>query len=158
MLLAAACGSAAPLPSGPITPGTPDHPRDVPVVLKDYYYVPNLIRLVPGETVRFQLIDGGLLAHEFVLGGPAVQAACARAEAVATQPVLAATAPPISLPPQLAGLRVYLASGQERDVIYQVPSMPQPLQVACHIPGHLEKGMVAGVEFVDPQGSPLPGP
>lgn len=143
----AACEAAAPPASGPLEAGTEAAPRVVNVILKDYVFIPDPIRLVRGETVRFNLINGGLIAHEFVLGGPEVQAAWASAEAVNTPHVMAATPPPISLPPELAGLRVYLTSGQQVSVLYHVP-LTGELQLACQIPGHVEKGMIGQVEFV----------
>ena len=146
---AVACaGSAAP-PSGPIRPGSADAPREVNVIMRDYLFEPTPIRLVRGETVRFNIVNGGLLPHEFVLGGVAVQAAWASAEAIATPGLLNATAPPVSLPPELAGLRVYLTSGQSGSVVVRVPEEGE-LLLACHIPGHLEKGMVGVVEYVAP--------
>ncbi|MGZ6271230.1 MAG: hypothetical protein ACXWPJ_04135 [Candidatus Limnocylindrales bacterium] len=145
-----ACDAAAvPSPSGPIRPGTSDAPREVNVILRDYLILPDPIRLVRGEVIRLNVINGGLIAHELVLGGPEVQAAWASAEAVNTPPVVAATPPPISLPPDLAGVRLYLDSGQQTSVIYRVP-LTGELEVACQIPGHVEQGMVGHVEFVAP--------
>ena len=146
---AAACAESAALPSGPIRPGSADAPRAVNVILRDYLFEPTPIRLVLGETVRFNIVNGGLLPHDFVLGGAAVQAAWASAEAIATPKILAATAPPVSLPPELAGLRVYLTSGESSSVVFRVPEEGE-LLLACHIPGHLEKGMVGVVEYVGP--------
>jgi uncharacterized cupredoxin-like copper-binding protein len=143
----AACTGGS-LPSGPLRPGTVAHPRDVNVIMRDYLFEPTPIRLVRGETVRFTIFDGGLLPHEFVLGGAAVQAAWASAEAVARPDLITVTPPPVSLPPDLAGLRVYLTSGHDASVLYRVPE--GDLSLACHIPGHLEKGMVGRIEFVAP--------
>jgi uncharacterized cupredoxin-like copper-binding protein len=150
LLAVAACAAAsAPAPSGPLQPGTEAAPRDVNVILRDYLIVPDPIRLVRGEVVRLNVINGGLVAHELVIGSPAVQAAWASAEAANTPDVLGATPPPVSLPPESAGLRVYLGSGQSASVIYRVPPDGE-LQVACQIPGHVEHGMVGHVEFASP--------
>ena len=144
---AVACGAPGLPPEGPLRAGTASAPRGVNVIIRDYLFEPTPIRLVRGETVRFNIVNGGLLPHDFVLGGAAVQAAWASAEAIATHQILAATAPPVSLPPELAGLRVYLTSGQSSSVVFRVPEEGE-LLLACHIPGHLEKGMVGVVEYV----------
>ena len=150
LLVVAACAAGpAPPPSGPLQPGTEAAPRDVNVILRDYVIVPDPLRLVRGEVVRLNVINGGLVAHELVLGSAAVQAAWASAEAAKTPDVLGATPPPVSLSPGLGGLRVYLGSGQSASVIYHVPVNGE-LEVACQIPGHVEHGMVGHIEFASP--------
>jgi uncharacterized cupredoxin-like copper-binding protein len=127
-------------------PGTPDSPRPVTVIMHDYRFDPTPIVLVPGETVRFTIFNAGLETHDFVIGDADVQRAWQQAEAAATPPNILATAPPASVPPGTGGLRVLLASGQQATVDYQVPS-DQVLAVLCHIPGHIEKGMVGRVDL-----------
>ncbi len=144
--------SAAPPPPAALTvaqAGTPAAPREVNVIMRDYVFLPDPIALVPGETVRLNVINGGLEPHELVLGGVDVQRAWATAEGAQTPPSVLATLPPASVPPGVAGLRVLLASGERTSVVYRVP-IGGELTIACHIPGHLEQGMVGGVEFVAP--------
>ena len=144
-------GDISATPSGSIVPGTPVHPRAVNVILWDYLFAPTPILLVPGETVRFNIVNGGQLEHEFVLGDQAVQNAYEQAEA-AHQPALPGqTAPPFSLPPQLAGLRVVVASGHSASVLYRVPTHGAPPLLECHIPGHLAAGMIGAIEYVSGQ-------
>lgn len=126
--------------------GTPIQPRDVTVIMRDYRFDPTPVVLVPGETVRFTIFNGGLVDHDFVIGDEAVQRAWHAADAAATPPALLATAPPASVPPGTAGLRVLLGSGQKAVVEYEVP-LDQVLALLCHIPGHIEKGMVGAVEL-----------
>lgn len=126
--------------------GTPGEPRDVTVIMRDFRFDPTPVILVPGETVRFTILNGGLVEHDFVIGDDSVQRAWAAAEAAATPPSLLATAPPPSVPPGTAGLRVLLGSGQQAVVEYLVP-VDQELALLCHIPGHVEKGMVGVVEL-----------
>ncbi|MGH2406722.1 MAG: hypothetical protein ACRDF7_01415 [Candidatus Limnocylindrales bacterium] len=147
-LLAGACGASAPI-AGPITPGTPSAPRIVNVIMRDYGFEPTPLRLVRGETVRFNIIDAGLLAHDFVLGRADVQAAWAAAEAAATPPIITATPPPVTVPAAVAGLRVYLHSGESDSVLYTVP-VDGGLQLACAVPGHAAQGMVGVVAYVEP--------
>ena len=93
--------------------GTPAEPRDVTVIMRDYRFDPTPVVLVPGETVRFTILNGGLVDHDFVIGDEAVQRAWHAADAAATPPALLATAPPASVPPETGGLRVLLGSGQQ---------------------------------------------
>jgi len=118
----------------------------VTVIMRDFRFDPTPIVLVPGETVRFTILNGGLVEHDFVIGDEAVQRAWAAADAAATPPSLLERAPPASVPPDTPGLRVLLGSGEQAVVEYQVP-VAQQLTLLCQIPGHIEKGMVGAVEL-----------
>jgi uncharacterized cupredoxin-like copper-binding protein len=126
--------------------GSPAEPRDITVIMRDYRFEPTPVVLVPGETVRFTIFNAGLEVHDFVIGDADVQQAWSIADAAATPPSLMATAPPASVPPGTGGLRVFLRSGEQATVDYAVPSDEQ-LSLLCHIPGHIEKGMVGRVEL-----------
>ena len=130
------------------TAGTIDAPRSVVVIMRDYRFDPTPIVLVPGETVRFTILNAGLVDHDFVIGDETVQRAWSAADAAATPPNLLATAPPASVPPDTGGLRVLLGSGEQAIVSYSVPD-DQQLALLCHIPGHIQKGMVGAVDLRD---------
>lgn len=125
-------------------PGTAAQPRDVNVILRDFAFDPNPLYLVAGETVRFHVINGGMVEHEFTLGDGQVQAAWAAADAAASPDAPLATTPPASVPPGTGGLRILLESGQTATVEYVVPATGQ-LQLYCHLPGHAERGMIGRV-------------
>ena len=129
-------------------PGTTEAPRDVTVILRDYAFNPDPLQLVRGETVRFTILNGGLIEHEFVLGDSTVQLAWAEADARASAPAPFTTPPPASVPPDVGGLRVVVPSGQSIVALHTVPNAPEMIEVACHLPGHLEQGMRARVELV----------
>lgn len=150
-IAAIGCSPASTAPTSPPTAGSAAAPRDINVIMRDYLFEPDPIVLHPGETVRFNIINAGLLAHEFVLGDATVQAAWASAEAAATPPGFTATPPPVSLAPDLAGFRVYLDSGQSTSATYQVP-VHQVLELACQIPGHVEQGMIGTIELIPAEG------
>lgn len=130
-------------------PGTAESPRDLTVIMHDYRFDPTPIVLIPGETVRLTIFNGGLVPHELVLGDAAVQEAWAAADAAAEVPNRLATTPPASVPPGIGGLRVLLGSGQETVVVYHVP-VGEDLALLCHLPGHIERGMVGAVELQQP--------
>lgn len=139
--------SLAPAPEVRIAKaGTPEQPREVAVIMRDFRFDPTPFVLVPGETVRITILNGGLVEHDFVLGDELVQRAWSAADARATPPALLATAPPASVPPGTGGVRVLLGSGQQAVVEYTVPAQVG-LQLLCHIPGHIEQGMVGHVEL-----------
>lgn len=158
--VAAACGDPGTTPT--ITPGTSAHPRNVIVVAKDYTYVPAVVDLVPGETVVLQVLNGGLVIHEVVIGGMDVQDAWEAAEA-ATAGAPPGPTPQVSVAPDVAGLRIVVKSGERVDVPWTIPADAATAAarsggwlVGCHIPGHWALGMVVPVRFVGPDGRPLP--
>jgi uncharacterized cupredoxin-like copper-binding protein len=162
LLLVALAGCGDPGTTPTITPGTSAHPRDVIIVAKDYTYVPPIVDLVPGETVVLQLLNGGLVTHEFVIGGMDVQDAWETAESVTANTPPGATAQ-VSVAPDVGGLRIVLRSGDRVDVPWSVPADAAVEAAAkggwfvgCHIPDHWELGMVVPVRFVGPDGRPLP--
>jgi uncharacterized cupredoxin-like copper-binding protein len=156
LVLVGAERSAAPAPSvGIARAGTPDQPRDVVVIMRDYLFDPTPLVLVPGETIRLTAFDAGLQPHELVLGDAEVQEAWAAAHAAATPPAAFATPPPASVPPGTGGLRVWLGSGDRTAVDWAVPASGE-LLLMCHLPGHVEQGMVGRVELRDaPDGVPV---
>jgi uncharacterized cupredoxin-like copper-binding protein len=131
----------------------------VNIIAKDWQFLPPTVDLVPGETVLFHIVNGGLEIHEVVIGDRTVQDAWEAAEA-ATVGHPPGPTPAVSVPPEVAGLRVVVASGQRVDVTWTVPSdvpagvAADQLLVGCHIPGHWEKGMVVPIRLVQPGASP----
>jgi uncharacterized cupredoxin-like copper-binding protein len=155
---AAACeGGAAPA-TPPITPGASTTPRDVNLVMRDYSYVPSVVDLVPGETVTFRVLNGGLEIHEAILGDIETQLAWETAEA-ATVGHPPGPTPVVPEPEGFDGVRIVVESGQRLDVTWTVPADAAAAEggwfVGCHIPGHWAKGMVVPVRFVGPGGVPL---
>ena len=150
--LAAAGCSAAPTVTAPVRPGSPGAPRDVNIIARDYTFSPPTVDLVPGETVVFHVINGGLAPHEAIIGDQRVQEAWEIAEANVA-PVRPGVTPAISVPPEVAGLRIYVRSGERVDVTWTVPGDPitvGALIVGCHIPGHYARGMQVPVRVATP--------
>ncbi len=130
-------------------PGTPDAPRAISVIMRDYRFDPTPLYLVPGETVRLTVVNAGLVGHELVLGDASVQSRWREADAQATAPAPFATAPPASVAPGTGGLRLLVASGGSAVADYWVPST-DGLQLVCHLPGHAERGMVGQILLTTP--------
>jgi uncharacterized cupredoxin-like copper-binding protein len=137
----------------PLTPGNAGAPREVNIIAKDYQFLPEELELVPGETVLLHVINGGLEVHEAIIGDEGVQDAWEVAEAAVAGAPPGPT-PVVSVPPDLAGLRIVVRSGERVDVVWTVPDLAAPglpgaLIVGCHIPGHWERGMWIAVRPVD---------
>ena len=101
------------------------------------------------------VINGGLEVHEAVIGDGAVQDAWEDAEA-ATVGAPPGPTPVVSVPPDVAGLRVVVRSGERVDLrLDGAGRRPRPPGrdawiVGCHIPGHLAKGMSIPIRWVAP--------
>ncbi|HEX6867311.1 MAG TPA: hypothetical protein VF119_00835 [Candidatus Limnocylindrales bacterium] len=151
--VAAACDADAPSPTPPIVPGGSASPREVNIITKDYAFLPDVLDLVAGETVTLHVINGGLEVHEAVIGDASVQEAWEIAEA-ATAGHPPGPTPVVTVPPEVAGLRIVVTSGQRVDVVWTVPleapSSATPWLVGCHIPGHWDRGMQIPIRWVVP--------
>jgi uncharacterized cupredoxin-like copper-binding protein len=153
-----ACEAGPPPATPPITPGNSTAPREVNIIAKDWHFLPDHVDLVPGETVLFHFVNGGLDVHEFVIGDAAVQDAWERAEA-ATDGHPPGPTPFVSVAPELSGVRVVVESGQRVDLVWTVPQgspgqSSSALVVGCHIPGHWARGMVVPIMLVRPSRAP----
>ena len=147
LVLIGAQRSLEPAPSVAIErAGTPDAPRPINVIMRDYRFDPTPVVLIRGETVRITVFNAGLVPHELTLGDADVQRAWHAADAAATPPAPFATAPPASVPPMTGGLRVLLCSGKQAVVEYTVPR-DEELALLCNLPGHIERGMAGAVEL-----------
>jgi uncharacterized cupredoxin-like copper-binding protein len=142
----AGCEQGSVPATAPIVPGDAAAPREVNIIAKDYQFLPDRIELVPGETVLLHVINGGLEIHEAIIGDVAVQDAWEAAEAALAGAPPGPT-PVVSVPPDVAGLRIVVRSGERVDVVWTVPAavpgpgLPGELVVGCHIPGHWDRGM-----------------
>jgi uncharacterized cupredoxin-like copper-binding protein len=154
-LTAGACDAADPVVTPPVVAGSSGQPREVNLVAKDYAFLPDVVDLVPGETVLLHVINGGLEVHEAVIGDATVQDAWEIAEA-ATAGAPPGPTPLVSVPPDVAGFRVVVESGERVDVVWTVPATAADdgaWVIGCHIPGHWELGMQVPVRWVPGDGS-----
>ena len=99
-------------------------------------YDPQTFTVKAGETIRFVVTNVGRLKHEFVIGDPAEQRA--HAEMMKKMPGMVHEDPnALSLEP-----------GETKTLIWQF-GQAGVVEVACHVPGHYEAGMVAQVKVVE---------
>ena len=143
------CAAAPATETPPIVPGSSASPREVNVIAKDYAFLPDAVDLAPGETVMLHVINGGLEVHEAVIGDAAVQDAWQAAEA-ATAGRPPGPTPLVSVPPDVAGVRIVVRSGERVDLVWTVPAGAAAggaWVVGCHIPGHWDRGMQVPVRW-----------
>ena len=166
-VLVGGCAAAPAVATPAIVPGSTGAPREVNLITRDYSFVPTVLDLVPGETITLHVINGGLVVHEAILGDGSVQDAWEAAEAAVAGAPPGPT-PVVTVPSEVAGLRVVVQSGERVDVTWTVPAgcrdgrkcgwRGQPVApawlVGCHIPGHLAKGMVIPIRWVLPGDRP----
>ncbi len=115
-----ACEAGVAPPTPPVVAGASDQPRAVNIIAKDYSFLPEVVDLVPGETVVLHVINGGLEVHEAVIGDAAVQDAWEIAEA-ATVGAPPGPTPLVSVPPGVSGIRIVVESGERVDLVWTVP-------------------------------------
>ncbi len=147
LFVAGACAAGPPPATPPLVPGRSDAPREVNLIARDFAFEPPILDLVPGETVLLHVVNGGLAIHEAVIGDATVQDAWEAAEATTAGSPPGPT-PLVSVPPDRAGLRIVVESGQRVDLVWTVPSEAATWTVGCHIPGHWEQGMRIPIRWV----------
>ncbi|MGA9855384.1 MAG: cupredoxin family protein [Gammaproteobacteria bacterium] len=100
-------------------------------------FEPARIMVERGETVKFVVTNAGKLAHEFVIGDVAAQAAHEK-EMQSTRGMPMHDVNDISLPP-----------GQTRDLVWTF-THDGTVEYACHEPGHFAAGMVGKIIIRSP--------
>ena len=115
-----ACEGEGDRPTPRPTPGTPASPREVNVIAREYAFSPSTVDLVPGETIVLHVVNAGLDVHEAVVGDAATQDAWETAEAAVAGAPPGPT-PKVSVPPDVAGLRLVVRSGERADATWVVP-------------------------------------
>ena len=125
------------------------------LIARDYSFQPATLDLAPGETVLLHVINGGLITHEAIIGDDRVQDAWEAAEAPHGDPPPGPT-PVVSVPPDVAGIRIVVRSGERMDLAWTVPAEAgdEAWIVGCHIAGHWDEGMQIPVRWVAPNHSP----
>ena len=127
-LLGAAAALAAAAVAGP-RPGAGPEARTVVVTMHHSHFAPSVVRVEPGERVRFVLRNTDPIDHEFILGDAAVQA---RHEEGRQRQHHGDVPGERSVP-----------AGQEAATTYAFRAAPEggTLEFACHLPGHYAYGM-----------------
>ena len=116
-------------------PGTGSGPVHVVHIraLDTLHFEPTRITVIRGETVKFVITNAGKLAHEFVIGDAAVQAAHQKEMQAMPGMAMQHDVNGISLPP-----------GKTRDLVWTF-TRDGTVEYACHVPGHFAAGMLGKI-------------
>ncbi|WP_417329322.1 cupredoxin domain-containing protein [Halomonas cupida] len=125
--------------------GNADIDRTIRVQAGDMWFDPQGLRVAPGETIRFEIVNVGSLEHEFVIGDTHAQAAHRE------------------MMQEMGGghdmhgmsgaghdhgmAAVTIMPGETAELFWTAPDNADDLQYVCHIPGHYEAGMSGSVEL-----------
>jgi uncharacterized cupredoxin-like copper-binding protein len=124
-----ACGAAALAVHATGSQAGDDPGRSVVVTMHHSRFEPSLLRVAPGERVRFVLRNTDPIDHEFILGDDAVQRRHEQGRERHHHG-------------EVPGERS-VAAGQEATTTYTFPTGldGRTLEFACHLPGHYAYGM-----------------
>lgn len=125
--------------------GNADIDRTIRVQAGDMWFDPQGLRVAPGETIRFEIVNVGSLEHEFVIGDTHAQAA--HREMMQE----------MGGGHEMHGMSgaghdhgmgsVTIMPGETAELVWTAPDNADDLQYVCHIPGHYEAGMSGSVEL-----------
>lgn len=107
-------------------------------VLDNLRFDPARIVVSRGETVEFIVSNAGKLAHEFVIGDTAVQAAHQKEMQATPGMRMGHEVNAVALPP-----------GQTRDLVWTF-TRDGTVEYACHVSGHFAAGMVGKIIIRSP--------
>lgn len=99
----------------------------------DMRFTPDHIKVRAGETVRFNVINNGKLRHEMVIGN--MDELNEHAEMMRKMPGMKHAEPNM----------VSLEAGQRKAIVWEFDKTGT-ISFACLVPGHMEAGMVGGIE------------
>ena len=116
-------------------------------------FVPDLIQVRAGETLRLQVFNDGKLPHELVIG---------TAEEIAQHAEEMKRGGSEDAHSHGTGVSIELGPGQRGDLVVRF-AKSTTLQMACLIPGHYQAGMKGKLEVLDgpvsaPGAAPNPSP
>ncbi|MDA1059928.1 MAG: plastocyanin/azurin family copper-binding protein [Proteobacteria bacterium] len=132
--------------------------RTIEVVLRDNFFEPESIRVKPGETIRFKIINAGEFVHEFNIGTAEMHAEHQGEMAMMVEhnvlmpdriDMKAAAAMQASMGHGMHDdpNSVLLEPGHTGEVIWTFPEGGEiAIEFGCNVPGHYEAGMVGEFE------------
>ena len=131
--------------------------RTIKVVMYDNYYEPNSFQIRPGETIKFEVENAGMLVHEFNIANKMMH--------MKHQPemikmveneILLADSIDKEKMKKMAKMdkamahshsnSVLLEPKQKGEIIWKFDNAVN-IEVACNVPGHYQAGMIAKVDI-----------
>ena len=108
-------------------------PVTVKIHIRDSHFSVAQLRVHPHTTVQFVIVNHDPIGHEFIIGDASVHARHANGHEASHPPVPGE----VSIPPLETGVTTF----ELHD--------PGRVEFACHLPGHLQYGMIGWVVVVD---------
>lgn len=135
-------------------PGEDHHvTQTIEVRMGEMYFAPADIKVSPGETVRFIVVNEGKAVHEFNLGTEeAWEGHTAEMERMVDEGMIDFDKINHTKMKQMGMMHtdpnaVLIEPGETAEIIWEFPDKPIEMGLACNVPGHRESGMVGSVEF-----------
>ena len=135
-------------------PGEEHHvARTYEVRMGEMYFKPGTIRVMPGETIRFVIVNEGDAVHEFNLGdADAWESHAAEMERMVNEGMIDGDTLHHNMMRKMGMMHrdpnaVLLEPGERAEIIWTFPDKPAEIGFACNVPGHREAGMVGQIEF-----------
>lgn len=135
-------------------PGEEHHvSRTYEVRMGEMYFKPDTIRVMPGETVRFIVVNDGDFVHEFNLGNEdAWQSHAAEMNRMVDEGMIDGDTLHHAKMRKMGMMHadpnaVLLEPGERAEIIWTFPEQPTEIGISCNVPGHREAGMVQDIIF-----------
>ncbi|MDC0663423.1 cupredoxin domain-containing protein [Marinobacter sp. SS21] len=134
-----------------------DVSRTISLSMKDNYFEPEFVNVVPGETVRFSIHNEGSLVHEFNIGTPDMHEAHQEEMLMMVDHgvIQGGTLNRDMMKMDMGNGHtmehddpnsVLLAPGESADIIWTFSTQAN-LEFACNVPGHYQSGMYGDVQY-----------
>jgi uncharacterized cupredoxin-like copper-binding protein len=135
-------------------PGEDHHvSRTYEIRMGEMYFKPDTIRVMPGETVRFIVINEGEAVHEFNIGAPENwDSHLAEMERMMDEGMIDFDRIDHARMRRMGMMHsdpnaVLLEPGERAEIVWTFPGKPTEMGFACNVPGHREAGMVGEIVY-----------
>lgn len=136
------------------SPGEAHHvSRSIEMRMGEMYFEPDTIKIEPGETIRFEVINEGDAVHEFNIGTMENwQAHLSEMERMMDEGMIDFDRIDHARMRKMGMMHsdpnaVLLEPGERAEIIWEFPEEATEVGFACNVPGHRESGMVGDFDF-----------
>tara|TARA_Y100000768_G_C23912441_1_gene650618 strand:- start:540 stop:1043 length:504 start_codon:yes stop_codon:yes gene_type:complete len=131
--------------------------RIIKVVMHDNYYEPNFFQIKSGETIKFEIVNAGMLVHEFNIANKMMHIKHQpEMQRMVENEILLADSIDKEKMKKMAKMdkamghshsnSVLLEPKQKGEIIWKFDNAVN-IEVACNVPGHYQVGMIAKVDI-----------
>ena len=131
--------------------------RIIKVVMYDNYYEPNFFQIKSGETIKFEIVNAGMLVHEFNIANKMMHIKHQpEMQRMVENEILLADSIDKEKMKKMAKMdkamghshsnSVLLEPKQKGEIIWKFDNAVN-IEVACNVPGHYQVGMIAKVDI-----------